>query len=63
MAVELTKRIEDLEDKFDRVVNLLVRVMHSAMTTLHLLHTTDDGAMHVKNAETNRNLYGFLVDD
>lgn len=60
---DLIKKNMDLEDKFDRVANFLVRVMHLMTTTLYLMQTNKDGATEEKKVETIRSLYGFLADD
>ena len=50
VVVNLTIVNEELEDKFDKVANFLICVIHLVVTTLHLLHTTNVGDKDEKDA-------------
>jgi len=59
----LIKKNEHLENKFNKVSNFFVRVMHSTVTTLHLLQASKEGTTDKKDTKTTKSQYGFLVDD
>lgn len=61
--MNLVKKNAELEDKFARVTNSLVRVMYLATTTLYLMYNNKEGTNDAKDMETTPLLYGFLAND
>lgn len=59
----LIKKNEHLEDKFDRVPNFFMRVMHLVATTLQLLQAGMEGTTDEKDTKATKPLYGFLADE
>ena len=57
----LVKKNAGLEDKFNRVANFCVLVMHSMATTLYLMQKNKEGTCDARDIEMTHSLYIFWL--